>query len=232
MHRLLAVANLSGLDFAAIAWFVVCWVGYARYHTWKSKSVPTLQGIVHSFRRDWMARLVEREGRIVDTSILTNLSNSSTFFASTTLLILGGLLAMLGSKEKVVNVVSELPFAAKIPEDVWEIKILFLLVIFVYAFFIFTWSLRQFNFCSILVGAAPPPGTKGDEFQGFVLRAAHLASLASDSFNDGLRAFYFALAGLTWFVHPWLLAIASPLVVLVLHWREFRSEALKVLIEV
>jgi uncharacterized membrane protein len=188
-------------------------------------------GIVHNYRRDWMAVMLQREGRIVDTSILANLSNSSTFFASTTLLILGGLLALLGAKEKLVSFVSDIPFAAKVSDELWEIKILFLILIFIYAFFVFTWSLRQFNFVSILVGAAPPPGIAGDEFERFVVRAGRLASLAGDSFNDGLRAYYFALAGLTWFVHPWLLLIASPLVVLVLYWREFRSDAFKVLTE-
>jgi uncharacterized membrane protein len=128
--------------------------------------------------------------------------------------------------------VSDIPFAARGSDELWEIKILVLIVIFIYAFFMFTWSLRQFNFVSILVGAAPLPGVGGDEFERFAIGAGRLTSLAGDSFNDGLRAYYFALAGMTWFVHPWALIIASPLVVLVLYWREFRSEALKALSEI
>jgi uncharacterized membrane protein len=223
-------ASLTLLDIFALVWFFSLWIGYARYHQVRLRSVPTLQGIVHSFRRDWMRRVVEREGRIVDSSILANLSNSSTFFASTTLLILGGLLALLGGKDKLLSIVSDLPFAKRIPEEQWDVKILLLIAIFIYAFFMFTWSLRQFNFCSIMVGAAPPPGTAGEELERFVARSARIASLAGDSFNDGLRAFYFALAGLTWFVHSWLFILASLLVVLVLYWREFRSEALKVMV--
>jgi uncharacterized membrane protein len=228
-----AVTHLTALDIGALVSFIACWVGYAKYHSYKSKRDLSLMGIVHNYRRDWMAVMLQREGRIVDSSILANLSNSSTFFASTTLLILGGLLALLGAKEKLVNFVSDIPFAAKGSDELWEIKILVLIVIFIYAFFMFTWSLRQFNFVSILVGAAPPPGLGGgEESERFVVGAGRLSSLAGDSFNDGLRAYYFALAGMTWFVHPWALIIGSPLVVLVLYWREFRSDALKALSEI
>ena len=36
-------------------------------------------------------------------------------------------------------------------------KVLLLVVVFVFAFFKLTWSLRQFNYVAILIGAAPPP---------------------------------------------------------------------------
>src|SRR4029079_10443673 len=89
-------------------------------------------------RRDWWVRVIERELRMIDTSIVANLSNSSTFFASTTLLILGGLLALLGTTEKVSAVIQGLPFQRHTPEGGWEVKIMLLVGIFVYAFFKFT----------------------------------------------------------------------------------------------
>jgi uncharacterized membrane protein len=47
--------------------------------------------------------------------------------------------------------------------------------------------------------------------------------------NHGLRAFYFALAALTWFLHPWLFVAASAFVVYVLYQREFHSTTLHAL---
>ncbi len=206
------------------------WLGYARYHRWQSLRAASLMGTVHGYRRQWMAQVLQRDNRLIDASILANLSNSSTFFASTTLLILGGLLALLGSKEKIVNVMADLPFASQGSAGLWEIKIMLLLLIFIYAFFLFTWSLRQFNFASILIGAAPQHEIGSDEnFEPFVRRTGRLVSLAGTSFNNGLRAYYFALAALMWFVHPWLMIIATALVVLILYWREFRSETLRAL---
>jgi hypothetical protein len=92
---------------------------------------------------------------MIDTAIIANLSNSFTFFASTTLLILGGLLAPARHDREGVCCRAR---AAVQPADLGggvELKILLLVAIFVYAFFKFTWSMRQFNMASVLVGAAP-----------------------------------------------------------------------------
>ena len=223
--------NIPIIDVFALVWFFALWIGYARFHHWKSRHAPSVLDTVHGYRHDWMRRILSREHHIEDVSILANLSNSATFFGSTTLLILGGLLAMLGTKDKVISVVADLPFAAKASDELWEVKIVLLILIFIYAFFLFTWSLRQFNFCSILVGAAPRPGMSEIDTERYVRRAGRMVALAGSSFNNGLRAYYFALAVLMWFVHPWLMIIAAAVVVLILYWREFRSETLKALID-
>jgi uncharacterized membrane protein len=101
--------------------------------------------------------------------------------------------------------------------------------IFVYAFFKFTWSLRQHNFCSVLVGAAPSRQTDPDELAKFVTRSAHLASSASNTFNYGLRAYYFGMAALAWFLNSWVFMAATTFVVAILYVREFHSGALDVL---
>lgn len=221
--------HIEVLDVVALLWFFIWWMGYARFAEQRGHQVPSLLSTMGQYRRDWWVRILERELRIVDTAIMANLSNSATFFASTTLLILGGLLALLGTTEKVVAVMQGLPFSARTAEEVWEIKILLLVGIFVYAFFKFTWSLRQFNFASILVGAAPPPKTEGEQDAGYVDRGARLSHSASETFNNGLRAYYFGLAALAWFVNAWFFMAATTWVVFVLYWREFRSSTLALL---
>jgi uncharacterized membrane protein len=53
-----------------------------------------------------------------------------------------------------------------------------------------------------------------------------IASFAAEDFNQGLRAYYFALAALTWFLHPTLFMLISALVVYILYQREFKSRTL------
>lgn len=220
---------LSTLDWIAIVWFFVWWVGYVFFATWHSKRRPSLVGQMTYYRREWMARVTERDLPIADVSILANLSNGSTFFASTTLLILGGLLALLGTTEQLASVVAELPFTKEGPAKLWDIKILLLTAIFIFAFFKFTWSLRLFHFCSVLVGGAPLPDLDQSREDVFVRRAAETATLAAESFNNGLRSYYFGLAALTWFLNPWAWMIATSWIVLILYHREFHSSALKAL---
>lgn len=218
------------LDLVALVWFFSIWFGYARFAEWRAKHVPSLMSVMGRYREDWWKRIIERELRMIDTSIVANLNNSATFFASTTLFILGGLLALLGTTEKVVEVMQGLPFNARSSSQMWELKIMLLLGIFVYAFFKFTWSLRQHNFSSVLIGAAPPVPLKAEDERDYIARAAKLASAASDTFNYGLRAYYFALAALAWFVNGWFFIGATSWIVLVLYLREFRSETLRTLV--
>jgi uncharacterized membrane protein len=218
--------HIELLDVVGILWFFAAWVGYVRFAQRSAASRPSLMSVMGAYRRDWWARLMERELRMIDTSIVANLANTATFFASTTLLILGGLLALLGTTEKVVEVVKGLPFNARSTSELWEIKILLLIGIFVYAFFKFTWSVRQHNFTAVLIGAAPAVAERAALDQGYIVRAAHLSTSAAESFNNGLRSYYFALAALTWFLNAWFLMAVTTWVVLVLYGREFRSDTL------
>jgi uncharacterized membrane protein len=218
--------GFTWLDLIALVWFFVWWLGYARFAEWHGKRVPSLLSAMQKYRRDWWVRTLERELRMIDTAIIANLSNSSTFFASTTLLILGGLLALLGTTEKVSAVVQGLPFNRQMSETAWELKILLLVGIFVYAFFKFTWSIRQFNIASVLVGAAPRVPRHAEDEASYIDRAWRVSHYAAEHFNYGLRAYYFALAAMTWFLNGWLFMGTTTWVVFVLYWREFRSDAL------
>jgi uncharacterized membrane protein len=218
------------LDYIALVWFFVTWFGYQIFAAWRAKhGHPSLMSIMSGYRAEWWQRVLDRDQRIVDAAILANLSNSATFFASTTLLILGGLLALLGTSERVIAVVAELPFTTRSQETIWEYKVLLLIAIFVYAFFKFTWSLRQHNFNSVMVGAAPAHDTDPEKLADYVNRAGRIATFAADNFNYGLRAYYFGLAALTWFLNSWIFMCVTTWVVIILYLREFRSEALRTL---
>lgn len=222
------------IDLVALAWFLLMWIGYDRFANYWSRSHASLLRHVNEARRDWMLRLTYRDNRISDVALMANLSSSPTFFASTTIIIIGGLFALMGSTSKVVNVIQEIPFSAHVPEEVWNIKIIVMICVFVFAFFRFTWALRQFNFCSILIGAAPnvaeyKVGIDADRAE-FADRSGKLVALAGESFNNGLRGFYFAIAAMTWFVQPALFMIATTVVVVVLYFREFHSSALHAMI--
>jgi uncharacterized membrane protein len=118
---------------------------------------------------------------------------------------------------------------------VFEFKILVLVVIFVYAFFRFSWSMRQYTFVALLIGGMPPAEdfARGEAStrHRYADRAAAMTGLAAETFNGGLRAYYFSFAALGWFFSPMLFALATLLVAGILYSREFRSEVLTLLEE-
>ena len=217
-------------DWAALAGFVAGWIGYAQFARRRAGAYSSLLALTNLERRRWMLQTTLRDNRVVDGVIVQNLSTSPSFFASTTILIIGGLLAVLAS-DKATEIVQEIPFAARTSVLVFDLKLVLLTAIFVFAFFRFTWSLRQYTFGALLVAAAPPPGQFAAEAdrEAFATRAGRVMGLAAETFNDGLRAYYFSFAATAWFLSPWAFMAATAAVLWVLYRREFHSEVLDVL---
>ncbi len=55
------------------------------------------------YRRAWMLTFVDRDPRIFDAQTLASLRQSTAFFGSTALISIGGLLAMMGSPDRLVE---------------------------------------------------------------------------------------------------------------------------------
>ncbi|MEJ2455064.1 MAG: DUF599 domain-containing protein [Candidatus Thiodiazotropha sp.] len=215
------------LDTSAFIWFLICWIGYTRFADLRARKRLTLMSVMHHYRMQWMHEMLQREVRIVDSNIVMILARSATFLASTTIFILAGLLAVLGTMDTAMEVVGELRYAVQSTREVWELKLFALLLVFIYAFFKFTWSMRHFNYLSIMIGAAPSSEALPDWSDNFAERAAKVSSKATNTFNRGLRAYYFGLAFLGWFLHPLVFIVATTLVVGVLYRREFKSGMLR-----
>jgi uncharacterized membrane protein len=227
------LSALTPWDWGALVAFVLAWVGYARFAHRRSSVQPSLLAASNRIRRQWMLEATRRENRVFDGVVVQNLASSPSFFASTTILIVGGLLALLGTSEQAQALVAELPFAARTPALVLDLKLVLLTGIFIHAFFRFTWSLRQYSFGALLVASAPDPEAfahEGDAArEAFADRAGGVVGLAAEAFNDGLRAYYFAFAAAAWLFSPLAFALASGGVVWVLYMREFHSEALRLM---
>jgi uncharacterized membrane protein len=224
------IARIAWPDMLAPVFFLLCWAGYALFADGPFGGRRSLMARIHEIRRVWMRRMLARENRIGDMQVVMILAQSNAFFASTAILIVGGCLAILGAREQAMTVLNEIPWIAAAPPLVWEMKVLLLVIVFVFAFFKLTWSLRQFNYVAILIGAAPPyDEADTPSAREYADRAAGVASRAAEHFNKALRTFYFGLAALSWFLQPFLFIALTLLVVLVVYRREFHSHTLAIL---
>ena len=227
-----AMTVLPWTDWVALALFFPAWAGYAIFARRRVGKQPSLLAATNRVRRQWMLQTTYREVRVIDGVVIQNLSTSPSFFASTTILIIGGLLAVLGTADKASELVRDLPFAAHTSALVFDLKLLLLLAIFVYAFFRFTWSMRQYTFGALLVAAAPDAKQFIEENisrEAFAEKAGRVVGMAAETFNDGLRGYYFAFAVIGWFFSPLAFMAATAGVVYILYRREFNSDVLGVL---
>ena len=216
----------STLDLIALACFVGAWAGYALAAEWSAHGKAGLNARMDTYRALWMRRMLERDVRIIDAQIMAALQNGTAFFASTSLLAIGGALTLLRSTGEVLAVMTDMPLGLQTTRALWEAKSLGLVVIFVYAFFKFAWSYRLFNYVAILLGGMPHRSDKAQpEAEAHVLRTTRLFEAAGRHFNRGQRAFFFALGYLGWFIGP-LVLIGTTIAVVVVIWRrQFASDA-------
>lgn len=219
--------QLDWADVLAPVFFLAVWGSYRFYADVFVSSQRSLMRRMHEYRTAWLRQMLVRENRMVDVQVVRALMSNASFFASSAVLITGGFVAVLGAGEAAMNVVLNIPFAQRTTLLLWELKLVLLIVIFVYAFFKFTWSLRLFNYAAVLIGAAP--AGLSPEALRYADRTARIVSRAGDHSNRALRAFYFGLAAMTWFIQPWLFVMTSIGVVLVLYRREFRSNVVAIL---
>lgn len=217
---------LTTADALAIAFFAIAWTIYAVLLERTAYSRKSLNARMSIYREVWMRRALDREIRMVDMQIMASLQNGTAFFASTTLLAIGGGLTLLRATDEAMSVLATLPFGIRSTPALWELKCVGLIVIFVYAFFKFAWSYRLFNYVAVLLGAMPFSDKRDTpEAQSHVMRTTKLFQSAGRHFNRGQRAFFFALGYLGWFISPWVLFVTTTAVVIVMWRRQFDSDA-------
>lgn len=216
----------SVADGLALVWFILLWLGYGWIVDHEVHGRDSLTARMSLYRRRWMDEMLQRSNRIVDGQINLSLQQGTAFFASTALIAVGGGLTLLGATEKAVDIVEALPFGQRTPRAAFEVKVVGLIIIAVYAFFKFSWAYRLFNYCAILIGAAPDGGkAESPEARAMADRAAAMNIAAARHFNRGQRAFFFALGYLGWFLGPFVFAAATTAVVIVVYRRQFASDS-------
>ncbi len=216
------------VDILAVGFFILEWTVYAVTLEHTAYGRDSLSARMNVYREVWVRRMLDREARMVDMQIMGALQNGTAFFASTSLIAVGGALALLRATNEALAVLGALPIDLTPSPALWEIKCVGLILIFVYAFFKFAWSYRLFNYVSILLGAMPPMQQRDTaEAEAHVMRTTKLFEAAGRHFNRGQRAFFFALGYLGWFVSPWVLFLTTAAVVIVTWRRQFASNAWK-----
>jgi uncharacterized membrane protein len=221
----------SPLDLAALFWFLAVWAVYAAALARVERRRHGLNFEMQHYRGGWMKEMLGRDVRMVDAQIVAALQNGTAFFASTSLIAIGGALTILRSTEEILHVVGALPLGLRTTAVQWEAKSIGLAVIFVYAFFKFAWSYRLYNYLAIMLGAAPPSAQKDTpEARAHAEHMAGLCNVAGRHFNRGQRAFFFALGYLGWFLSPWLFIATTVAVAAVMWRRQFASDSRRALI--
>ena len=219
----------SPLDYVAVTCLIAgwLWIGWRIENPGPDK--PSVSALMAEFRRDWMVQMVTRQPRVFDAQLVGNMRQGTTFFASTTMIAIGGGLALFGNTERLAGVAEDLAIASA-PAMVWEVKILIALLLLSNAFLKFVWAHRLFGYCAVLMASVPNDPDDPHAYPR-ASQAAEISITAARSFNKALRTIYFALTATAWMLGPVALLLATAATLAVLYRREFASHSRRVLLE-
>lgn len=223
----LAVFTL--IDAIGVSMLIAVWLGMTLLIEHAPRRFPSTSNLMADYRREWMVQFVSREPRIFDSQVIGQLRQGTSFFASASLIAIGGALALLGDLERVMGVAEDLT-AGDQPILVWEVKILLIIMFLVNAFLKFVWSNRLFGYCAVMMGAVPNSADHPAAYNR-AAKAAEINITAARGFNRGLRSLYCALAAAAWLLGGYALIAAAVVTALVLLRREFTSASHDVLIQ-
>jgi uncharacterized membrane protein len=219
----------STLDFIALACLISTWLLISWWIENPPKSRVSVSNLMSEYRREWMRQFVGREPRVYDAQVMTNLRQGAAFFASASMIAIGGGLALIGDVDQLQSVANVLT-PASTSEIVWEIKLLVMVLFVTNAFLKFVWAHRLFGYGSVVMSAVPnDPGDPNAMARAD--KAAEINITAARSFNRGMRSVYFSLASAAWLIGASALIGAAIFTFLVLWRREFASHSRKALCE-
>ena len=224
------VSSMTGLDLFAALWFLLIFAGYQNLARIAWIETRSIAGAVQQHRVTWMRNMARRENRIADANLMTQLGQGNAFFASTSAIAIGALSSLLGAGEKMQSMLEKLPLVAQTDAVLFDVKLLLLISVFVYAFFKFAWGFRLVQYCGIMLGATPEVRPDNErECLAHADAVSALVGIAADHANRGLRSYYFAIAAMTWVFHPSVFVVATTWVLLILIRRDFFSHSRRVL---
>lgn len=214
--------NASILGILVAAWLLSGWLIEN-----PPASRPSVSRLMQDYRRDWMRTFVTRQPRIFDATLIDSLRQGTAFFASTSMIAIGGGVAMIGNASAVQGLTDALPLAGRGPD--FALRMLPVIGFLANALLKFVWAHRLFGYCSILMAAVPNDASDPLAFHR-AAQAAEINITAAKGFNRGLRSIYFALASLGWLLGPWGLLTGTLLAAAILLRREFASASRRVIL--
>ncbi|MEC3861378.1 DUF599 domain-containing protein [Mesobacterium sp. TK19101] len=215
-------------DIVALTVLAIVWLGSSRIIEHPPKSRPSVSMLMADYRRTWMTAFVQRDPRIFDAQIVASLRQGTAFFASASMIAIGGGFALIGNADLLRGVTEDLTHDSD-PAILLELKLVLLLIFATNAFLKFVWSHRLFGYCSVLMAAVP--NEVSDLAYARAAKAGEINVFAARGYNRGLRSVYFGIAASAWLLGAVPLMAATVFTVLVILRREFASNSRQVLLE-
>ena len=213
VHTLLAsFAN----DFASLLVAVLLIVAYHIFLRNKVKKDPTytVQAVNRIARTAWVETIMgDEKYAVLAVQTLRNSTMAATFLASTSVLLIIGVLTLSEQGEKLGAHWNALNMVGAINPMLWMVKLLTLLLDLFVAFFGFSMAIRIYNHVGFMINVPVRLNHK-------MITPAHVAThlnRAGHFYSMGMRAYYFLVPMVFWLFGPHFMLVSTIILLLALY---------------
>src|SRR5579859_1096133 len=216
--------ELDPLNIAAFALFAVCWLFYQPLLALLGqRGGAVINADLTVLRVAWMRNMARRENRLMDGQLLGQTLSSSSFYASSNLLLIAASSGALFGGQAYQHV-SSLGVVQTSSRLLFEGQLALVVITLARGLLDFIWAIRQLNYALAAVGATPPHVDE-ETSRAFGELVGRLLNPALSSFSSGVRGYYFALAAAAWLFGPIPFIGATLGAMALMVWRQRSSPA-------
>jgi uncharacterized membrane protein len=167
----------------------------------KTKPLTTSIGVTNHLRGHWVESIMEHNRDLLAVQTLRNWVMTSSFLASTAILISLGLVSIAASPEKMAEISPTLKELVREHRVLWLFKLMVLIVDFFFVFFSFCLAIRYYNHVNFMINVPSTLAHKitPDYITGILNRGMM-------HYSAGMRGYYLGVLLVLWLFGPiWML---------------------------
>ena len=225
-------AMLTTVDGVALVTFLLAWLLYEPILQMARRPGSTIHTNMPVIRRAWMRNLVARENQFMDGQLLGQVLSSSTFLASSNLLLMAAATSTLFHGEDSYRSAAALGVLKTSSRELFELQIGLIVLALARGLLAFIWAIRQLNYCLAALGGSPHKGGRRASAEAYANAFSRLLNPALSAFGVGVRGYYFAAVAAAWLFGPWTFLCATVAALALLLWRQTFSPAAAAIAEI
>lgn len=203
------------VGFAISLVLLVAYHAYVRYRLSKDPAY-TVQSVNNQVRRAWVENIMQRRDGILAVQTLRNSMMAATFLASTSVLMIIGVLTLSEQGDQLRTTWEMLNVFGTTDPRLWLVKMLLLLVDLLFAFFGFAMAIRLFHHVGYMINAPQDANLVAAEPAHV---SAHL-NRAGLFYSIGMRAYYYTVPLLFWLFGPLFMLAGTVVLVTSLYYLD------------
>jgi uncharacterized membrane protein len=205
-----------GYDMISFLLSLLILITYSLFIAYKTRKNPayTIQAVNMIARTAWVESIMQEKGKeVLAVQTLRNSTMAATFLASTAVLLIIGVLTLSGQEDKLQSTWHALNVAGAKHAEMWQAKLLLILLDLFVAFFSFSMAVRVFNHVGYMINVPLARNFK-------MICPAHVAvhlNRAGKFYSIGMRAYYFVVPLVFWLFGPHFMLISTIALTVVLY---------------